>query len=424
VTLELKGLRSRRALNGMLAIAAVVALVAGYRAVFRQELPDVPLAVVARGDFVERIDIRGEIRPVKSVLVTAPAQAGELLVVELVKTGTLVEAGDPIATFNPIVLRQQIEDKRAEVRQAEAEIERTRAQGRIQAEQNQTALLRAKYDIERARLGLGDEKFMARLDYERARLDMVNAEQRSKEIEKRAEAGRLSVEADVASRRRQREKVQDELERLEQSLAAMQVVAPAAGTVNLMMNGRGAGPMIPPTEFREGDRIWAGAAIAELPDLSSVFVRAQLDEDSRGRLRIDQPAVVKLEAIPDRELRATVTDISVLARIDFRSSFPPPRNFDLKVRIDDMDPRLRPGMTATARIEVDRLKQTLLVPASAVFDIDGRSVVYQLKGSAYVESPIEVARRSREQVAVAAGLVENDRVATARPPDAYIRRGK
>jgi multidrug efflux pump subunit AcrA (membrane-fusion protein) len=405
----------------VLALAGVIGLVAGYRVAFRQEPPDLPLAVVERGDFVERIDIRGEIRPVKSVLVTAPAQAGELLIVELVKTGTVVEAGDPIATFNPIVLRQQIEDKRSEVRQAEAEIERTRAQGRIQAEQNQTQLLRAKYDIERARLALGDEQFMARLDYERARLDMVNAEQRSKEIEKRAEAGRLSVEADVASRRRQQEKVQDELERLERSLAAMAVVAPAAGTVNIMM-GRGGGPNQPPTEFRTGDRIWAGAVIAELPDLSSTFVRAQLDEDSRGRLRIDQPAIVKLEAIPDRELRATVSDISLLARVDFRSSFPPPRNFDLKVRIDETDPRLRPGMTATARIEVDRLKQTLLVPAAAVFDVDGRSVVYQLKGSTYVEIPIEVARRSREQVAVAAGLAENDRVATARPPDTYIRR--
>jgi multidrug efflux pump subunit AcrA (membrane-fusion protein) len=407
----------------VLVLASVFALIAGYRAAFRRELPDLPLAVVERGDFVERIDIRGEIRPVKSVLVTAPAQAGELLIVELVKTGTVVEAGDPIATFNPIVLRQQIEDKRSEVRQAEAEIERTRAAGRIQAEQNQTQLLRAKYDIERAKLGLGDEKFMARLDYERARLDLVNAEQRSKEIEKRAEAGRLSVEADVASRGRQREKVQDELERLEQSLAAMAVVAPAAGTVNIMM-GRGGGPNQPPTEFRTGDRIWAGAVLAELPDLSSAFVRAQLDEDSRGRLRIDQPAVVKLEAIPDRELRATVSDISLLARVDFRSSFPPPRNFDLKVRIDETDPRLRPGMTATARIEVDRLKQTLLVPAAAVFDIDGRSVVYQLKGSTYVETPIVVARRSREQVAVAGGLAEGDRVATARPPDAYIRREK
>jgi HlyD family secretion protein len=407
----------------VLAIAVVVALAFGARAVFRPALPELPMAAVTRGDFVERLDIRGEIRPLKSVQITAPAQAGELLVVQLVKSGTTVEKGDPIATFNPIVLRQQIQDKQGELRQAEAEIQRTRASAKITDDQNETALLRGKFDVERARLAMGSERLVARLEFEKARLDVTNAEQRYIEIEKRREASRMSAEADLAARSRQRDKVKDELSRLEQSLAAMEVFAPASGTVHLMTNGRGAaGPMMgPPPEFRTGDRVWAGAAIAELPDLSSVFVRAQLDEDSRGRLRIDQPALVKVDAIPDLELRASIVDISVLARVDFMTGFPPPRTFDLKVRVDEADPRLRPGMSATARIEVDRLPGALLIPSGAVFDVNGRSVVYRLKGSAFIETPIEIAKRSREQVAVTAGVAEGDQVATSQPPEEYIR---
>ena len=403
-------------------LVVIAAPIGAYVMLTRGRVPDVAMVPVTKGDFVERLDIRGEIRPVKSVLITAPGQAGELLVVQLVKSGTVVKAGEPIATFNPIVLRQQIEDKRAEVRQAEAEITRTQASGRIQAEQNQTQLMRARYDIERAKLSIGDERLMAKIDFERARLDVINAEQRLLEIEKRAEAGRTSVEADVASRSRQRDKVQDELERLEMSLAAMEVFAPADGTVSLMTNGRAATPMGAPPEFREGDRVWAGAPIAELPDLSAVFVRAQLDEDSRGRLRLSQPALVKVDAVPDRELRAVISDISVLARVDFMSAFPPPRNFDLKVKIEEMDPRLRPGMSATARIEVDRLPNALLLPAAAVFDVDGRSVVYLLKGSSFVETPLEIVKRSREQVAVGKELKEGDRVASERPAPQYVQK--
>lgn len=407
-----------------IAIVVIATLVGGYRMVLRGRVPDVPMVSVTKGDFVERLDIRGEIRPVKSVVVTAPGQAGDLLVVQLVKSGTVVKQGDPIATFNPIVLRQQIEDKRAEVRQADAEIERTRASGRIQAEQNQTQMLRARYDIERAKLSIGDEKLMAKIDLERARLDVINAEQRALEVEKRAEANRLSTEADVASRQRQREKVQDELERLEQSLAAMDVFAPADGTVSLMTNNRQTTPNGVPPEFREGDRVWAGAVIAELPDLSEVFVRAQLDEDSRGRLMNNQPALVKVDAIPGRELRAVVSDISVLARVDFSSAFPPPRNFDLKVKIAEMDTALKPGMSATARIEVDRLPGVLLVPASAVFDVDGRSVVYVLQGTAFVETPLDVVRRSHDQVAVSKGLTAGDRIASEQPDPRYVRRSQ
>jgi len=393
------------------------------RARLRATPPDVPLTAVTRGDFVERLNIRGEIRPVKSVLVTAPGQAGDLLVVKLVKTGTVVKKGDPIATFNPIVLRQQIEDKRSELRQVEADIERTRASGKITDEQNQTQLLKAQYDVERAKLKIGDPKLMPKLDLERAQLDVQNAEQRKIEIEKRAEAGRTSVDADVASRNRQRDKVKDELERLERALEASEVFAPADGTVQLMMNGRAPGQGAP-QEFREGDRVWSGAAIAELPDLSSVFVRAQLDEDSRGRLRVGQPALVKVDAITDRELKASIVDISVLARVEMGPSYPPPRNFDLKVRIDENDPRLRPGMSATARIEVDRVANTLLVPATAVFDVNGRSVVYKLQGSAFVETPLQIARRSHDQIAVTGGVAQGDQIAARKPSPEQVRSAR
>ena len=407
-------------------ISIVVVAIVGtvlVRARLKATPPDVPLTSVTRGDFVERLNIRGEIRPVKSVLVTAPGQAGDLLVVKLVKTGTVVKKGDPIATFNPIVLRQQIEDKRSELRQVEADIERTRASGKIQDEQNQTNLLKAQYDVERAKLKIGDPKLMPKLDLERAQLDVQNAEQRKIEVEKRAEANRTSVDADVASRNRQREKVKDELERLETALQASEVFAPADGTIQLMMNGRAPGQGAP-QEFREGDRVWSGAAIAELPDLSSVFVRAQLDEDSRGRLRVGQPALVKVDAITDRELKASIVDISVLARVDMGPTYPPPRNFDLKVRVDENDQRLRPGMSATARIEIDRVANTLLIPATAVFDVNGKSVVYKLEGSSFVEKPLQIARRSHDQIAVTGGVAEGDQIAAKKPLPEQVRSGR
>jgi hypothetical protein len=96
--------------------------------------------------------------------------------------------------------------------------------------------------------------------------------------------------------------------------------------------------------------------------------------------------------------------------------FPPPRTFDLKVQVDEADPRLRPGMSSTARIEVDRLANATIVPSSSVFDVNGRSVVYRLKGSSFVETPIEIAKRSREQVAVSSGVSVNDQIAAKKPP--------
>ena len=70
-------------------------------------------------------------------------------------------------------------------------------------------------------------------------------------------------------------------------------------------------------EFREGDRVWAGAQVVELPDLSSIHLEARLDETDRGRLKVNQAATVKIEAVPGKDFAATVDLISVLAQDRF-----------------------------------------------------------------------------------------------------------
>ena len=175
-------------------------------------------------------------------------------------------------------------------------------------------------------------------------------------------------------------------------------------------------------EFREGDRAWAGANVLELPDLSSVHLEARLEEADRGRLSRGQEATVKIEAVPGKEFKARIDRISLLARVDFRSGWPPPKNFDLGLVLLDVDPSIRPGMTAVARIATDRIADVVLVPSESVFQKDGVPVVYKLDGSMFREQPIEVARRGKEQTVVAAGVAAGDRIAARRPPAEFIRR--
>ena len=143
-------------------------------------------------------------------------------------------------------------------------------------------------------------------------------------------------------------------------------------------------------EFREGDRAWAGAAILELPDLSSIRLEARLDESDRGRLKVGQAATVKIEAVPGKDFAATVDLISVLARVDFSSGWPPVRNFDLGLVLDERDPRIRPGMTATARIAADRMPNMTLRAGGNDLPEGRPPVVYRLNGSKFDEQPIEI----------------------------------
>ena len=405
---------------------AIVAIAAAAVAINARSgaVPNVTTADVTRGDFVDYIQIRGDIRPAKSIQLAAPLDAGgELQIVKLVKNGATVKKGEIVVEFDATQLKQRLMERQSELKTAEGEIEQSLAQTKITAEQRQTEILKAKYDVERAKLDLGKRDIVSRLEYENAKLSLADAEQRLKEIEAKSLSTAAAIEAELTARRRRRDKAQGDVDRTIRSIEALRLEAPADGTVNILPNPRSGGPFGGAgVEFREGDRAWAGAGILELPDLSSIHLEARLDESDRGRLKIGQAATVKIEAVPGKEFAAKVDLISVLARVDFSSGWPPVRNFDLGLVLEDRDPKIRPGMTATARIAADRMPNVTLVPAEAIFQKDGRPVVYRLNGSKFDEQSIEIARRGREQAAVSSGVQPGDKLAVRRPEPDLIRR--
>ena len=410
----------RRAIVTIVAVALVVT--AAFVSVGRGSAPDLPTAEVTKGQFIDAIEIRGDIRPLKSIVLSAPMQSGELQIVKLAKNGTVVKAGDVVIEFDSTTLRRTMQEKQSELRQVEAEIEQATAQASITTEQNQTELMKAKYNIERAKLDLGRGETVSRIETEQARLSVGDAEQRLRELEAKIVSDAASLEADLSNKRQRREKALFDLKHAEAGLQRLLVEAPTDGMINILPNYRSGGPWGSNVEFREGDRAWPGAAILELPDLSSVHLEARLDESDRGRLSVGFDAMIRIEAIPGREFKAKIDLISVLARADYSSGWPPTRNFDLRLVLVEIDPKIRPGMSAVARIATDRVDDVVLVPSEAIFQRDGHPVVYRLDGSEFEERRIEVTRRGREQSIVANGVTPGDRIATRRPAVELIRR--
>jgi HlyD family secretion protein len=404
--------RRRRALL-VLTVALLAVVAWRVRAGFARL--DIPTAVVARGEFVDIVELRGDIRPVRSAVLTAPSQAGDLQIIRLAKGGSVVKPGDLVVEFDSTSLQRWNLDRLAEFKQAEAEIEQARAQARITEEASATNLMRARFDVDRARYDVVDGPWLAQIETERAKLALSDAEQRLREMEKRQLADQAAAAARVASRERRRDRIRQDLDRIERALAALRILAPSAGTVAIMPNSRSGSSSGNYQEFREGDRAWPGASIAELPDLSSVRLMTRLEEADRGRVEVDQSGTVHLDAVPDRNYRARVSKISLLARVDFAGSWPPARDFDLELAMADPDARLKSGMSATVRIAVGRLRDVLVVPSEAVFLVNGRPTVYRASGSRLEPQTVTVIRRGREQIALASGVAPGQRVALQRP---------
>ena len=226
----------------------------------------VPLHEVSTSEFVDYVQLRGSLKALKSVVLAAPSSAGELQIIQLAKSGTPVKKGDPVAQFDTNNLAMRLLQARTELKQAESEIDRTRAQSNMAQEQTETELIQARYNVERARLEASKMEILSSIDGEKRKLDLANAEQKLKEIEQKLATEKIKAAADVASQMHRRDKAANDVKEAEDRMAALTLKAPVDGMVNLMQNHRAhnwASGGAPP-EFKEGDRAWPGAAVTTI----------------------------------------------------------------------------------------------------------------------------------------------------------------
>src|SRR5882757_1862134 len=208
----------------------------------------IPTAEVRRGEFVDYLKIRGEIKARYSKVLTAASGSGDLQIVKLTHTGTQVKKDDIVIQFDTTTLQRTLEQKQTDLKSADAEIQRQRAEGHMTEAQNFTDSLSAKYNVEVAKLETGKQEILSDIDGQKNKLALSDVELAQKQM------------------------------------AALTVRSPVDGMVTLLPNFRAVMWGTVPPDFKEGDRAWPGASVAEIPDLTQIRFEARIDESDRGRL--------------------------------------------------------------------------------------------------------------------------------------------
>jgi hypothetical protein len=76
---------------------------------------------------------------------------------------------------------------------------------------------------------------------------------------------------------------------------------------------------------------------------------------------------------------------------------------------------LRPGLLADVEIILEKIPDAINVPSQAVFEKDGKLIVYVRKGSSWEERPIKPLKRSESVMVVAGGVTPGETIAMADP---------
>ncbi|MBV9479351.1 MAG: efflux RND transporter periplasmic adaptor subunit [Acidobacteria bacterium] len=404
------GWRRRKAAATSLAVLISSALLLGAIRYSRRP-PPVPTIEVTRGEFLDTVQFRGECKALRSLSITAPAEADDLSILKLAADGQRVDEGEMIVEFDKTKTEQDLAQAQSSLRYTAADIEQVRAQARLTQEQDLTAVMKARYDLESAKLDAGKQEIVSKIEGAKAKLNVDDAQQKLREAEEKLQSDRRASDATIDGKMQASRKARFDLERAKIALSKMSLKAPAAGVVSLVAVWHPEGP----APFKPGDHVWPGAPIAELPDPASLRISARVDETERGRLAPTQSVTVLFDAIPDRQFTGKIEDISTIASEDFSGGWPIPRNFDARIVLHQLDSRLKPGMSAQVTVVVERVRDVLTIPVQASFQKEGETFAYVWRGTKFRGQAIEIKRRSGDRILVVKGLQAGDRIALQDP---------
>lgn len=357
---------------------------------------DLPVAPARKGEFLVIIRCRGDLKAGRSAQIYTPV-VPNLRISWMAPAGEPVNAGDPLIKFDSSSAQQQLAQKEAQLRQAQASLDQAVAQSRITAEQDASDLAQAKYTVERARLEASKQEIVSKIDGEEKKIDLAVAEQRLKVQEATVALHAASDRSKVASLTRLRDQAQSDVDLTKRRIAQMEIPAPIAGIPNYSPNYSQGWNNVRP--FKVGDNVFAGMNLAEIPDLNTLEMDVKVEETDRGRISLGSDVRVQVDSLPELNLPGKLDRISPLAELS-TNEWPPTRTFRAYARILHPDPRLRPGMNGGMDIVISRIQNAISIPAKAVFTRDGKPVVYVARNHSYTPVQVEVQARNPDEVAV------------------------
>lgn len=239
-------------------------------------------------------------------------------------------------------------------------------------------------------------EILARLDGERARLEMLqakaNLEMTAKEYERFVrlhERGLVSASAfeslkfDLDAL-----KATYELKRLNYDYTAIR--ATIAG-------------VIAARHIKLGWRVDAGDPIFRIANTSRLIADLQIPQSELGKFSSGLGAVIQVDALPDRKFSATIARIS--PTIDMQNG-----TFRATVYIDNRDGILAPGMFSRFSIAYEKHAAALLIPSDALVREDNEDVVYVVEDGAASRRHVTVGIQSNGMSEILGGLGEDEPV--------------
>jgi HlyD family secretion protein len=307
---------------------------------------DVNAAMVAKQRLTEKVSASGRIQPQTKVDITSEF-SGKIISLPVVE-GQQVSAGQLLIVMDTVQIKADVSQARFGLDGYRAALDGSKASNDQAEEEYQR------------RQKLFDQKLASETELSNARYAYLNAK-----------ANYESLKAQVSGAEAAFDK---QLDRLDKA----RITAPMNGVVtslNVEVGEIAAGQ----TAFTQGQTLMT------VSDMSVFEVEVEVDETEVNKISLGQRSEIEVDAFPDTTFAGNVVEIGNTAVLIGGGTQDQSTNFKVKVTFVDVNPNLRPGMSATVDITAAERNDVLAVPFSSVvtrgYDLDSLELARKGQGS-------------------------------------------
>jgi multidrug efflux pump subunit AcrA (membrane-fusion protein) len=377
---------------------------------------------VKRGNLETLINCKGEVKGEKYTEINLPAEicdeelrVYQLKIADVILEGKAVKKGDYIAKIDESQLMNLMRNQMLDKEKTDADLRNAMLDSTVTLSNRRQNIKNAIMDLEYQKIDLEQSKYESEAYQRKTRMSYQQAELQVDKLRRDYLLERNRLKMYVGRQQDRVNRLQNQIERYQKAIAATTIRTPEDGIVMFAKDYSGK-PYGKDTEIN----IWR-PLIATLPDMSKVITETYVKEIDISKINLNDSVRIKIDALPDKVFLGHVIKIATIGEDH--------KDFDMKafkviIRFEESHKELKPGMSSNNDIIISKVKDQLLIPVTAIFNKQGKKIVYVERSGEVTELPIVPVAENEQFVAVDKDLKEGDVILLYQPEEFKIQEEK
>jgi HlyD family secretion protein len=320
--------KSRRKLYIWLGVGGLILVLVIGSVISGKREPAIPVTTekATRRMIVEAVSATGKVQPETEVKIS-PEVAGEIIELP-VEDGKEIKKGELLLKIRPDSYKALFDQQQAAISTAESV-----------SGQQKASMDKAEQDLKQA-----EDLFRKKLI---SQTEMLAAQTTFDAAKSMYQSGLHNIEGAKASSSQARDQ-----------LSKTTIYSPLDGVVTVL-NSKLGERVVATNQF-------AGTEVMRVADLNHMQAVVDVNENDVVHVKLGDSAKVSIDAYGDRKFNGTVEQIANTGKTTGTGTQEEVTNFEVKIRLDEHNMRLRPGLSCTADIQTDVVKDIVAVPMQSV----------------------------------------------------------